>query len=100
MTNFIINQNIKINSSILEIKHNDNVKSSVKKFINQSEPETKKLIMLGSLFFLLFYFLLLFFLPRGLQFDILNKIPMINKVFHFYRKIILASVYEYQGKQN
>ena len=60
MTNFIINQNININSSILEIKHDDYVKSSVKKFINQSEPETKKLIMLGS-FFLLIYFLLLFF---------------------------------------
>ncbi len=98
MNNFIINQSIKVSVSILEIKYDDILKFSVKKFINQLEPETKKLVKLGSLFFLLVYFLFVFFLPRGLQFNILNRLPMINKVFHFYRKIILASFYEYKGK--
>ena len=52
MNNFIINQSIKVSVSILEIKYDDILKFSVKKFINQLEPETKKLVKLGSLFFL------------------------------------------------
>jgi uncharacterized PurR-regulated membrane protein YhhQ (DUF165 family) len=64
------------------------------------EPDTKKLVFLGSIFFLLLYFLFLIFLPKKIQFKILNKLPMISKIFHFYRKIILASFYEDEGMNN
>lgn len=100
MEKLIINQNIKINLSILELNYDNNLIFCVEKFTDKLEPDTKKLVFLGSIFFLLLYFLFLIFLPKKIQFKILNNLPIISKIFHFYRKIILASFYENEGMNN
>jgi len=93
----IINQNIKINLLILELNYDENLTISIEKFINKLEPNTRRLVMIGSIFFVLIYFSFLIFLSKKAQFKVINNITMINKVFHFYRKIILASFYEDKG---
>ena len=100
MEKLIINQNIKINLSILELNYDNNIIFCVEKFTDKLESDTKKLVFLGSIFFLLLYFLFLIFLPKKIQFKILNNLPIISKIFHFYRKIILASFYEDEGMNN
>lgn len=94
MERLIINQNIKINFLILEIDYDNKLLIRVERFINKLEPNTKSLVLSGSIFFLLlYYFFFLIFLSKKIQFKILNITPIINKIFHFYRKIILASFY-------
>jgi len=97
---FIINQNIKINLSILELNFNKNLVNYVEKFTYKLEAKTRKLVFFGSIFFLLIYFLFLTFLPKKIQFKILHKLPMISKIFHYYRKIILAAFYEVEETNN
>lgn len=100
MEKLIINQNVKINLSILELNYDNNIISCVEKFTFKLEPNTRILIFFGSIFFLLIYFLFLTFLPKKVQFKILQNLPMINKIFHYYRKIILASFYEDERMNN
>ena len=100
MKKYIINQNIKINLSILELNYDNNLITCVEKFTDKLEPNTRRLVFFGSIFFLFLYFLFLTFLPKIFQFKILNNLPMVSKIFHFYRKIILASFYEDEGMNN
>ena len=45
---------------------------------------------MGSISFVLFYLILLIF-PKRIQFKILSSLPLINKILHFYRKLILIN---------
>ena len=54
---------------------------------------TKFIIFAGSVSLVLLYFAL-FLIPKQAQFKILSFLPMINKIFNFYRKLILIAYYE------
>ncbi len=94
MNKFFINESIKINCHILNLKSRLDYNDLIKEFILKLELPTKLLVFFGSIFFILFYFIFLFFLPKDIQFKILHNIPLINKILHFYRKIILITYYE------
>ena len=90
---FFINQSVKINCSILKIYHVVYINKLIIKFI-KSELKNKLLIFIGSLSFIFFYYFFLFIFSKRIQSIIFQTIPLINKVFNFYRKIILITYYE------
>ena len=91
---FFINQSVKINCSILKINYDLNINKLITKFVLNLELKTKLLIFIGSLSFVFFYYFFLFFLSKRIQSIIFQTIPLVNKVFNFYRKIILITYYE------
>ena len=96
---FIFKKCIKINSSLLEIKENQYTYEIVN-YINVTEKKTKILIFIGSFVFIIYYFSLIFFFSNNIKINILQKTPLINKIFQFYRKLILISLYEERKKSN
>jgi len=93
MYNILIYQSIKLNSNLLEIDLNNFQKKSVKNFILNLDNNTKFMIIMGSILFVLVYLIFLVF-PKRIQFKILSSLPLINKILHFYRKLILITLYE------
>ena len=93
MINFIINQCININLDILELKKDVKKDDEIKKFINTLDT-TKIYVFAGSICFFLFYIIFLILFPKNIKYDILVSIPKINKIFQFYRKIILLTYYD------
>ena len=61
MYNILIYQTIKLNSNLLEIYLNNFQKKSVKNFILNLDSNTKFMIIMGSISFVLFYLILLIF---------------------------------------
>lgn len=96
---FIFKKCIKINSCLLEIKENQYTYEIVN-YINVTEKKTKILIFIGSFFFIIYYFSLIFFFSNNIKINILQKTPLINKIFQFYRKLILILLYEERKKSN
>tara|TARA_E500000178_G_scaffold354974_1_gene425896 strand:+ start:2370 stop:2657 length:288 start_codon:yes stop_codon:yes gene_type:complete len=88
-----INKSIKLNSDLLEIELDNFQKKSVENFIFNLNNITKFIIFAGSVSLVLLYFAL-FLIPKQAQFKILSFLPMINKIFNFYRKLILIAYYE------
>ncbi len=96
---FIFKKCIKINFYLLEKKENQYT-SEILNYINATEKNTKILIFIGSSVFIIYYFSLIFLLSNNIKINILQKTPLINKIFQFYRKLILISLYEETKKSN
>ena len=93
MYNILIYQSIKLNSHLLEIDLNNSQKKYVKNFILNLNNNTKFMIIIGSISFVLVCLILSIF-SKETQFKILSSLPLINKILHFYRKLILITFYE------
>ena len=91
--NVLIKQNIKINSNILNLDYTIKKCNLIIAFINNLEFKTNLLVKIGSLVFIIYYSSIIY-LPTKIKYKILQKTPLINKIFNFYRKIILISNYE------
>lgn len=91
---FFIIKCIKINCFLLDIEIIENYSQSIVNFISKLELKTKLLVILGSFFFYLFYYSLFLFIQKEIKILIINNVPLINKIFHFYRKIILLKYYD------
>jgi hypothetical protein len=91
---FFITKSININCYLLDLKIIEHYNNLIINFIIKLEFKTKMLVLLGSFFFILFYIFLFFLLKNKIKIFIIQKLPLINKIFHFYRKIILITYYE------
>ena len=93
MINFIINQCIKINLNLLNLKRDVKKDENIKNFI-MTLNSTRLIVFIGSVCFFLFYTIFLTLFSRKTKYEILLVIPQINKIFQFYRKIILLTYYD------
>ena len=91
---FFITKSININCYLLDLKITEHYNNSIINFIIKLEFKTRMLVLLGSFFFFLFYNFLFFLFKNKIKIFIIQKLPLINKIFHFYRKIILITYYE------
>ena len=90
---FIINC-IKINCFFLEFEDTESYNNQIVNFIIKLDLRTKLLVIVGSFFFFLFYKSLFFLSKKKIKMQMFQNTPLINKIFHFYRKIILLKYYE------
>jgi hypothetical protein len=94
MCYFFITNSININCYLLNLQINKKHNNFIINFIIKLDFKTKILVLIGSFFFFLLYNFLFFFFSRKIKIYIIQKLPLINKIFHFYRKIILITYYE------
>ena len=93
MRPYLITKCIKINCFLLNFELIDSYNQSIVNFIINLETKTKLQVIAGSFSFILFYnFLFLF--NKKYKILIISNIPLINKIFNFYRKIILLKYYD------
>ena len=85
---------IKINFSILDLNYTLQSSNLLIEFIKTLDFKTKLLVNFGSIVFFFYYYSLVFFFSKKIQHLILQNTPLINKIFNFYRKLILVLIYE------